>query len=213
LTTKLVILGAGTFAVEILDALDAADDITAIGFLVSGPELVESPVREGLRVFHPGNLPWPPGEVVMTGGIVTTRRRPFVEQMEARGFAFVSVVHASAVISRRASLGPGSFAGAGAIVAANTRIERHVVINRGASLGHDVTLGAFSTIGPGAIVAGGVTIGEGAYLGVGTVVRDHLTIGQGAVIAAGAVVVKPVPARALVAGCPAVLVRENVEPL
>jgi acetyltransferase-like isoleucine patch superfamily enzyme len=87
------------------------------------------------------------------------------------------------------------------------------VINRGANIGHDVILGAFSTIGPGAIVAGGVTIGEGAYVGVGAVIRDRLAIGEGAVIAAGAVVIKSVPPRVLVAGCPAVIVRENVEPL
>ena len=213
MTTQLVILGAGTFAVEILDAVESANEIQAVAFLVSDPGLVVSAVREHLPVFHPASLPWSPAEVEMIAGIVTTKRRPFIEHMQERGFTFVSAVHSSAVISRRASRGPGSFAGAGAIVAANTRIERHVVINRGANIGHDVILGAFSTIGPGAIVAGGVTIGEGAYVGVGAVIRDRLAIGEGAVIAAGAVVIKSVPPRVLVAGCPAVIVRENVEPL
>ncbi|MEZ5318296.1 MAG: hypothetical protein R2752_12925 [Vicinamibacterales bacterium] len=58
-----------------------------------------------------------------------------------------------------------------------------------------------------------MTVGEGAYVAVGAVVRDHLTIGAGAVVAAGAVVVKPVGAHTLVAGCPAAVVRTDVDGL
>jgi acetyltransferase-like isoleucine patch superfamily enzyme len=80
-------------------------------------------------------------------------------------------------------------------------------------VGHDVTVESYTTIGPGVTIAGSVSIGAGVYLGVGAVVRDHISIGEGAIVAAGAVVVKPVRARTLVAGCPAVVVRENVTAL
>jgi len=63
------------------------------------------------------------------------------------------------------------------------------------------------------VIAGAVTVGARAWIGVGAVVRDHLSIGEGAVVGAGALVVKPVAAHTLVAGSPAVVVREGVDGL
>jgi len=101
----------------------------------------------------------------------------------------------------------------GRIVASNTVVGPHVLLNRGANVGHDNWLGEFVTIAPGATLAGGIVVGAGAYIGVGAVVRDHVTIGAGAVVAAGAVVVKPVEPNVLVAGCPATVMRRGVDGL
>lgn len=57
----------------------------------------------------------------------------------------------------------------------------------------------------------GIEIGNHVWIGAGATILKDLRIGDGAVIAAGAVVTKDVPPRALVAGCPAVVVKENVE--
>lgn len=209
---RLAILGAGTFAVEVLEAAESAPGIDIVAFVVSEPGLVRQPTLEGRPVVPIAELPWPVGDVEMIAGIVTTKRRLFIEDVARRGFAFTSAIHPAATVSRRAEIERGTFAGAGVIVGANARIGAHTVLNRGANVAHDVRIGAFSTIGPGAIIAGGVSIGEGVYVGVGAVIRDHVEIADGAVIAAGAVVVKSVKARVLVAGCPATVVREGVDP-
>jgi acetyltransferase-like isoleucine patch superfamily enzyme len=52
-----------------------------------------------------------------------------------------------------------------------------------------------------------VTIGDGAWLGEGCVILKGVTIGNRAVIGANAVVTRDVPARAVVAGVPARLIR------
>ena len=52
-----------------------------------------------------------------------------------------------------------------------------------------------------------VTIGDGAWLGEGCVILKGVTIGSRAVIGANAVVTRDVPARAVVAGVPAKLIR------
>jgi carbonic anhydrase/acetyltransferase-like protein (isoleucine patch superfamily) len=54
------------------------------------------------------------------------------------------------------------------------------------------------------------TIGDDVWIGVGAKVLKGVTVGDGAVIAAGAIVTRDVPARALVAGSPARVVREGV---
>ncbi|MFB6420257.1 MULTISPECIES: acyltransferase [Bradyrhizobium] len=53
-----------------------------------------------------------------------------------------------------------------------------------------------------------VRICDDAWVGAGAMVLRGVTVGEGAVVAAGAVVTKDVPAFSIVAGNPAVLVRE-----
>jgi acetyltransferase-like isoleucine patch superfamily enzyme len=55
-----------------------------------------------------------------------------------------------------------------------------------------------------------VLIGDGVWIGCRATVLKGVTIGDGAVVAAGSVVVGDVPARALVGGNPARVLRERV---
>jgi gamma-carbonic anhydrase len=68
------------------------------------------------------------------------------------------------------------------------------------------------TIGHGAILHGG-SIARGALIGMGSVVLDNATIGEEAIVAAGSLVPPEmkVPARVLVRGVPAKVVRELSE--
>jgi len=56
-----------------------------------------------------------------------------------------------------------------------------------------------------------VRIGDHVWIGTRAIILKGVTIGDGAVVAAGAVVTKNVPARCLVAGVPAKIIRENVD--
>lgn len=58
---------------------------------------------------------------------------------------------------------------------------------------------------------GGVIIGNKVWIASGAMVLPGVTIGDGAIVAAGAVVTKDVPARSMVAGVPAKVIKENVE--
>jgi sugar O-acyltransferase (sialic acid O-acetyltransferase NeuD family) len=212
LERPIVILGAGTFAVEVLEAAELSGREVR-GFVISDESFRSAREHERLPVFVLDELPWPPTDVTCIAGIVSTRRRAIIEALASRGYAFTSVTHPSAIVSPRTRIEPGAFIGAGAIVSAHTRLGAHAIVNRGANVAHDVQLGPLTTVGPGAVIAGAVEIGARAWIGVGAVVRDHLPIGEGAVVAAGAVVVKPVPAHTLVAGTPARPVREGVDGL
>lgn len=53
------------------------------------------------------------------------------------------------------------------------------------------------------------TIGHDTWIGHGAVVRPEITVGHGAIVAAGAVVTRDVPPYMIVAGVPAVPIRER----
>jgi len=208
----LLILGAGSFAVEALEAAELSGRCVR-GFLVSSAEYRVAPTLEGLPVFVPADLPYSPDDVACVAGIVSNRRRGLVEEVAARGFTFAVLKHPAAIVSPRAAFEPGALIGAGAIVGAHARVGGHVIVNRGANIAHDVELGAFATVGPNAVIAGAVIVGARAWIGVGAVVRDHLAIGEGAVVGAGALVVKSVAAHTLVVGSPAAVMRDGVDGL
>jgi sugar O-acyltransferase (sialic acid O-acetyltransferase NeuD family) len=208
----LLILGAGSFAIETLEIAELAGGIQPLGFVVSDPP-GEGATHAGLPVYGEDAIPTDVPGLHIVGGIVSNRRRGFIERLVARSFPPVTLRHPTAIVSPRAILTPGAVIGAGVIVASHSRIGAHALLNRGANVGHDNDIGDFVTISPGATLAGAIHVGRGAYIGAGAVIRDHLSIGEGAVVAAGAVVVKPVPPHTLVAGCPAAVVRSGVDGL
>jgi len=70
---------------------------------------------------------------------------------------------------------------------------------------------AHTIIGQEKDMAKPVKIGEHCWIGLKSTILKGVTIGDGAIIAAGAVVTKDVPAKAVAAGVPAKVIRENVE--
>jgi acetyltransferase EpsM len=208
----LLVLGTREFAVEIADVAEQA------GYRVAG--FVENWERErcvepleGLPVHWIDDV----GELAATHVAVcalgTTRRIEFVAQAEERGLHFATVIHPSAHVSAKSSVGEGAIVSIGSVVGAHTQIARHVIVNRGCLVGHHTSIGDCASIMAGANVAGSCRIGERTYIGMGAVVLDHVSIGSGSVVGAGAVVTRDVPDNVQVVGVPARVVKEGVQAL
>lgn len=100
-------------------------------------------------------------------------------------------------------LGRGCILARGCALTVNVKLGDFVFINMMTAVGHDSQIGSFSSVMPHCCVAGNSTIGEKCLLGTGAAVLQHVTIHNGATVGAGAVVVKDVPAGAVVTGVPA----------
>lgn len=107
------------------------------------------------------------------------------------------------------SIGPGSSHGAGLVLQSGARVTTDctlgacVKINVGALVMHDVTIGDYVTIAPRAVVLGRVTIGAGSFIGANATILPDITIGENVTVGAGAVVTKSIQDGLTVVGIPA----------
>jgi acetyltransferase-like isoleucine patch superfamily enzyme len=88
-----------------------------------------------------------------------------------------------------------------------------IYIGKGCAIARDVIIRDFDahTIEQeGFEIAKPITIGNHVWVGNRAMILKGVTIGDGAIIAAGAIVTKNVPARSVVGGVPAKVIKENV---
>lgn len=86
-----------------------------------------------------------------------------------------------------------------------------IVIHSAAVVGDGVHIDQHVTIGGSATRLGVPTIGCGVYIGAGAKLLGPIVVGDHAVIGANAVVVKDVPARSVVAGIPARVIKSDID--
>jgi UDP-2-acetamido-3-amino-2,3-dideoxy-glucuronate N-acetyltransferase len=136
-----------------------------------------------------------------------------------------SIIGDQSFVRERTRIGPGTVIGRGSVVdndvevgagvrvqtsvylTAVTVIEDDVFVGPGATTTNDDTMARHSPEDP----LRGATLRRACRVGGGTVLTPGVEIGEEAFVAAGAVVTRDVPARAVVMGVPAKVVREVPE--
>lgn len=126
------------------------------------------------------------------------------------GANFATIIHPMATMAASVRVGQGSVIFAGSVIHPDSVIGENVILNTRTSIDHDCVIDDHAQVAPGAVLCGGVTICEGAMICAGATIIPGVKVGKNAVVAAGAVVVKDVPANAMVAGVPAILKKEKV---
>ena len=124
-------------------------------------------------------------------------------------------IEPGAIIREQVSIGDNAVVMMGAILNIGAVVGEGTMIDMGAVLGGRATVGRNCHIGAGAVLAGviepasatPVVIEDGVLVGANAVVIEGVRVGRGAVVAAGAVVIQDVPENAVVAGCPARVIK------
>jgi len=122
-------------------------------------------------------------------------------------------------IREKVEIGEGAVIMMGAVINIGAVIGKGTMIDMGAILGGRATVGNNCHIGAGAVLAGviepasatPVVVEDGVMVGANAVVIEGVRIGANAVVAAGAVVIEDVPPNAVVAGCPARIIKMKDE--
>ncbi len=128
-------------------------------------------------------------------------------------------IEPGAIIREQVEIGDNAVIMMGAVINIGAVIGKGTMIDMGAILGGRATVGANCHIGAGAVLAGviepasatPVIVEDGVLVGANAVVIEGVHVGKNAVVAAGAVVIEDVPENAVVAGCPARVVKMKDE--
>lgn len=105
---------------------------------------------------------------------------------------WVRLVHPSAQIGLRASIGRGTVVMAGAVINACASVGEHCIINTRAVVEHDGRIGNYVHLSPGVTLSGTVTVGECTWLGTGTSVINNVDICANVTVGVGSVVIRSI---------------------
>ncbi len=115
-------------------------------------------------------------------------RQKIVEQYLKEGARFLSLIHASAYISRSSKIGVGAIIGPHVNLGPNTIVGEFSVVNSRSSLGHDTIIGKYNFISPNVCFSGFSKIGNGNLFGINSATIPEIHVGNNNKIMAGMII-------------------------
>lgn len=130
-------------------------------------------------------------------------RKKVMEQLRGIRASITTLIHPTAVIGSRVSIGSGTVVMAGAVINPDSKIGQGSIINTCSSVDHDCNIGDYVHVSVGAHVCGTVEVGENTWIGAGATISNNLTVCSDCMIGVGAVVVKDIEKVGTYVGVPA----------
>ena len=207
-TRRVLIIGAGGLgrgvAAWVRHAVaDQRDSNPSIRFVDDNPDATARfdaapPVACSIDSYEPAE-----GDAVIVALGMPQPREAAVRRLQDRGANFVTLVHPTAILGDRVSIGAGGIICPQAVIDSDATLGRFAVVNLMSSVDHDVALGDFASLSCHVDLTGGVAAGRGVFFGSRASVLPGVSVGDRAIVGAGAVVNRDVRAGATVVGVPA----------
>lgn len=115
-------------------------------------------------------------------------RNHLVKELYKLGFCFPVIVDPSAVVSRTAEIGEGTFVGKRVTINAGARIGRYCILNSCSLVEHDCQIGDFTHVAVSVCICGGVIIGRECLVGANATIIQNMNIADHCIVPAGDVI-------------------------
>lgn len=203
---KLLIVGAGGFGRELYVWASQHPDCgrawELAGFLDDNAQALQ-PFGSFAPVHPLTGHAVDPAKLYLCGLGLPPVKEKLLQPLLAAGADFLTFVHPRALVGDRVRLGRGVVLCPGAIVSADLTLGDFVMLNLYATVGHDASVGAWSTLSAHCDVTGRVQVADRVFMGSRATIIPGKSVGSRATLGAGAVVISDVPAGATVVGNPA----------
>jgi len=209
---KIVIIGGkgnGTVIASTIEGcIDKGYDIECVGFLNDVEKVVNGyPVLGGIK-----NMDWKrlPEEYKFIYAMSNIKESPqrfqLLLDLNIPIERFATVIHPSAIVSKKAKIGSGVVLMPLTLVSPNVIIGNHSQMYAQSFVGHDTEVGEMVFIANNASIGGRVKIKNSAHIGSNSSILERITIGEYSIIGLGSVVLANVGDYEKVVGNPAKII-------
>lgn len=203
---KLLIVGAGSVGKFIAYNIDQfIEPFEMIGFLDDDVSKQNSTIA-GCKVIGPVNtlIEFSGKGIAIVWGIAFPDiKKKLFEQYKNLEFYFPRFIAKNSWISQTVIIGNGVIIYPGTSINYECRIDDFVVINMNCALGHNCTVGVFSSLAPGVNFAGHTKVGQCVEIGIGAATIQNVVINDDAIVGGKAMVIHEVSQADVVTGIPA----------
>lgn len=209
----LVILGVGGFGRKVADIVHRVNAAAVSPLWDLAGFVDDAPSDVNLARLAKRHLPYlgtldeflaEDHQVHYVSGVGAPRvRQLLAERFDAAGHTAATLVDPAAMVGSEVELGEGSVVCSGAALDTNTKYGRHVQAGFNIIVGHDATVGDFTSLSPLSAISGDCVIGERVLIGVAAVVMLQRQVGDDAVVGSNATVSRDVASGVIVKGPPA----------
>ncbi len=207
----LVIIGAGGFGRETLALVEeineAAPTWNFLGFIDDGLDVEtaeKATVLGGMEHLKQMN-PKPYAIISIASAAV---REKLVKQCEEAGVPFATLIHPTVRMKGNlCTVGEGSILCENVVLAVNSHVGKHCIMNMSCGLGHDTVIADYVSMMSETITGGDTYIGKGCYFGLRCTIINQINITENCTFGAAAVVVKDATEPGTYVGVPARLIK------
>ncbi|WP_166966377.1 acetyltransferase [Yeosuana marina] len=205
---KILIIGASGHAKVVIDIIERQNTYQIFGLIDSFKDIGTQLLGYNILGTE-DDIPNLIEKHDIYGGLIAVgdnwKRSQLVHKIEnlTSNFKFIVAIHPSAIIGKQVDIEEGSVIVAGVVINCDTQIGKHCIVNTKASVGHDCTIKAFSSIAPGVTLGGHVMIENHTAISLGANLIGKIHIGEHTVIGAGALVLNDIESYKIAYGVPA----------
>ena len=202
---RLLIIGGGNGAVQIIDALAKGSNQRAVGIVddnsaIHGKTVAGVPVWGAIDVESASDMAAAgrfDAAVISISTSIPVRTRIFA-QWKSRGIVFANVIHPSCVIGINSAWGEGNVLMALCHLGACAALGDNNFLSAYCSIEHHCIVGSHCSFGPAVVTSSRVRIGDGVRFGTGIFIEPGVQIGPHSVVASGLAITQHIPAGSIV---------------
>lgn len=188
---KLILIGAGAYAREVIDAA------LEIGFDIEGVISDSEPKFDTRWIGKFSDIEeWSQKNIPFFFAIGATDRKSIEKRDRLfKGIVdydieFVNIISRNSHVSKSVKFGKNNYIAPGVVINTGAVLNDNILINNNAVIGHDVIINSNSLISGNVFIGGNTSIGSNVLIGPGANILQGLNISDQAVISVGATVLR-----------------------